>query len=96
MNCVTCQADLGSYERRKAFIALFVMGDEEIRSWWFCDACQVYSVGEYVDRFMGDEYDRVPYLVAKDIGDAEVALVATCPRNSDKWCTCDAHRRLGP
>lgn len=96
VKCGKCGSELGPVRRRKAFISVFVHGDEETRSWYFCDACRVWMIEELYDHFMGetDLSVRGPY--PQGSCEAEVALAWTCPSPADKWCECEAHRKLGP
>jgi hypothetical protein len=95
VRCGTCGADLGPIARRKAFLSIFVLGDEETRSWYFCEACRVWMIQEYLDRFLGGDSValRGPYPEAACR--EEVALVRTCPEPGNKWCECPAHQRFG-
>ncbi len=93
--CRGCSAELGPSTRRKAFISVFAQGDEETRSWYFCEPCRVWMIEEYTDRFMGGDSVRVqgPFPETACIDD--VALAKTCPDPGDKWCECPAHQQLG-
>ena len=93
--CTGCGKDLGDHTKRRAFLCISTMGDERVLSWWCCDACGVYTQEEYVDRFMGESYARIFGPFAKDVGDADVARVATCSRRTDKWCECEVHKHFG-
>lgn len=92
--CQSCQRDLGPVPRRRAFIAVFAQGDEEIRSWFFCEHCRTWTVQEFYDRFHGDVDIKLrgPFPEAACL--ADVALAQTCKDPGDKWCDCEAHRRL--
>lgn len=94
--CTGCGVELGPTPRRKAFLALLVFGDEEVRSWFFCDACQTWTIEYLEDRFLGDTTLRTAGPFPKGSCDADVALARTCPNPGDKWCECAAHQRLGP
>lgn len=89
--CVGCGAQIA---KRRAFISLFVLGDEEIRSWYFCDTCRCWTVEEYLDRFIGETNVTVRGPFPEQACAADVALVDTCPDPGSKWCACDTHRRL--
>lgn len=82
--------------QRRAFISLLVFGDEEIRSWYLCPACRVWSVEEYTDRFLGDSSAFVRGPFPEEACAADVKLVDTCPDPASKFCHCPAHQRLGP
>ena len=70
------------------------MGDEYIYSYWFCEACSVYTVESYHDQFIGA--DEVTFLppVPKVLGDRCVELVRACPCPGDKHCVCASHQAL--
>lgn len=93
--CKQCGAELGPFERRKAFIALSVMGDEEVRSWYFCEACRCWTIEFLDDKFLGDTTVSVAGPYPEGSCEADVALALTCPQPGDKWCDCAAHKRLG-
>ena len=94
--CRKCGGELGPIGRRRAFIALFVHGDEEVRSWFFCDACRCWTIEFLDDRFLGDTTVTLAGPFPAGSCEADVALALTCPDPGDKWCGCAAHRRLGP
>ncbi|MEK7466447.1 MAG: hypothetical protein AAB074_03440 [Planctomycetota bacterium] len=96
VNCRKCGADLQAVGKRRAFISVFAQGDEETMSWYFCEACRVWMIEVYYDRFMGDSEIsfRGPY--PEGTCEADVALANTCPSPGDKWCECPAHKKLGP
>ena len=93
--CGKCHAELGPVDKRRAFISVFAQGDEETLSWYFCEACRVWTIEAYFDHFMGGEHVtfRGPYPEAACA--ADVALAKTCPSPGDKWCDCAAHKKLG-
>ena len=92
--CTSCARDLGPTTRRLAFIAVFAQGDEEIRSWFFCTACRMWTVQEFYDRFHGDVDIRLRGPFPEEACAADVALAKTCADPGDKWCDCPAHRQL--
>lgn len=96
VKCWKCNAELGPVSRRRAFISVFVQGDEETRSWYFCDACRIWMVEFCYDHFMGDCDVKVTGPYPEEAWAAEVALAQTCPAPGDKWCRCPAHQRLSP
>lgn len=91
MNCVRCAKGL---PRALAGISIFVIGDEYIYSYFWCDACGAYSVEGYHDRFMGDSEVFALPAVSREEGDRAVALIRACPNPHDKWCDCASHRAL--
>jgi hypothetical protein len=99
MDSIKCRkfgAELGPVAGRRAFISVFVQGDEETRSWFFCEACRVWMVEFYYDHFMGDCDITVSGPYPEAAWEAEVALAKTCPSPGDKWCDCPAHKKLSP
>jgi len=94
--CLKCGRDFGGVEKRRGFISLFVMGDEEIQSWFFCEACQVWTVEEYLDRFLGESSISFRGPIEREAGEKQVARIRECPDPADKWCECPVHREMGP
>ena len=74
-----------------ASISGSIMGDEYIDSYYYCETCQVYTVEEYFDRFLGDGDARVRGPFTKEEGDAQVALIRQCDEPWNKKCRCPAH-----
>lgn len=91
-HCIKCRAPFAGPAR--AAISIFVMGDEYIYSYYYCDSCAHYTVEAYHDRFLGE--DEVSFLPAvdKDLGDYAVELIQACPRPGNKNCDCPSHRAL--
>ena len=76
-------------------IAAFAQGDEEVRSWFFCEACRSWTIQFRDDRFHGDVTTSLAGPYPEGSCEADVALAKTCPEPGDKWCSCPAHRQLG-
>ncbi len=95
INCSKCGRafDRKGADQPAATICGEVMGDEYIESWFFCAACGVYTQEVFHDRFLGEDSVGVHGPIAKDRGDALVALIAQCPDPMDKKCGCEAHKR---
>lgn len=95
IHCKGCNKHLGDDARRRPFLSILAQGDERTLSWWWCEACGVYTRKEYVDRFHGepDVYFYGPF--PKEVGDADLKRVAECPAQDDKWCKCETHRHFG-
>jgi len=74
-----------------ASISGSIMGDEYTDSYYFCSKCQVYTLQEHHDRFLGDDDTRVRGPISRDEGDHLVKLIRQCPRPWDKKCRCPAH-----
>ncbi len=94
VSCKGCGTELGPTRRRKAFLAAFAQGDEEVRSWFFCEACRTWTIEFVDDHFMGDTTVSLAGPFPEGSCEADVALANTCPDPGDKWCTCPAHRKL--
>ena len=94
IECSKCGNELGEGEegRPLAVISGGIMGDEYTESWYFCHACQLYTVGNYHDRFSGEDDFRVAGPVDTATGDAKVAIIRRCPKPWSKRCRCPAHR----
>lgn len=94
MRCAGCGADFGPGARARAGIAIGVMGDEYLSSYWWCEACHRSSVSASHDRFLGeDSWDVLPP-VSQEVGDRAVAPIRACPEPFDKYCDCPSHRAL--
>jgi hypothetical protein len=91
VNCVRCDQPL---QKARAGISIFVAGDEYVYSYFWCDACGVYSVEGYHDRFMGDSEVFALPAISREEGDRAVALIGACPVPHDKLCDCASHRAL--
>ena len=74
-----------------------IMGDEYTESYFFCGACQVYTVRIWRERFCGEDSIRVTGPVSKPGGDAQVDLIKRCSEPWNKKCRCAAHQEyFGP
>ncbi len=67
------------------------MGDEWTESYFFCHECEVYTLEVVHDRFLDQETSSVQGPIAKEKGDALVALIRRCPEPWNKKCRCPAH-----
>jgi hypothetical protein len=93
-HCKGCNKNFADGARGSGFLAIMAQGDERTLSWWWCEACGVYTRKEYVDRFHGDAdvYFYGPF--SKETGDADLERVAKCPSPDDKYCECETHRHF--
>lgn len=91
--CSKCGRDLGTpgEDRCVASISGGIMGDEYVESYFFCDACNVYTVEIYHDRFLGEGEVRARGPLEKGEGEAKIALIRNCETPWDKKCRCPAH-----
>ena len=96
VKCATCgrELDRRGQDPPAAMIAVEVMGDEYVFSFFFCPTCEVYTQETYHDRFLGEESVRVSGPIPKARGDALVELIRKCPDPTDKHCTCPAHQHF--
>jgi hypothetical protein len=67
------------------------MGDEWTESYFFCPDCGAYTLEIVHDRFLDQETSSVHGPMAKEKGDALVALIRRCPEPWNKRCRCPAH-----
>ena len=94
MVCAKCGKEFPAAARSRAGISIFVMGDEYIYSYWYCEECQHYTVRAYHDRFMGEDSEDTLPPMPKERGDRAVALIRACPQPFDKYCECPSHRAM--
>jgi hypothetical protein len=94
MNCSKCTNYLGEMKQREAFIAVEVMGDEYIYSYWLCKNCGHYTIEVYHDRFMGEDDCRTQGPIEPDKGHETVKLMKSCSNPGDKRCDCKAHQHF--
>ena len=94
IKCSKCGQELDGKEKanRLASISGSIMGDEYIETFYFCNACGVYTVEIYHDRFSGEDSVALRGPVAKAEGDKQVRLIRQCKEPWNKKCRCKAHR----
>ena len=94
VKCATCgrEFDRLGRDRPAAVIAVEVMGDEYIYSFFFCAACGVYTQELYHDRFCGEDSVGFSGPIPKARGDELVELILKCPDPTDKTCECPSHK----
>jgi hypothetical protein len=90
MICTGCGRSLGKAE---AAIAIFVMGDEYLYSYFAC-GCGACTVESYHDRFLGEDEVSVLGPFPREVGERAVALIRACPSPMDKLCDCRSHQAL--
>lgn len=69
------------------------MGDEYTDSYCLCQACQVYSVVTFRDRFCGEGSESLSGPLSKREGDEKVGMIRKCATPWDKSCRCEVHRQ---
>lgn len=91
VNCLQCQGELGADSREES-ISGSIMGDEYIETYYFCQACGVYTVEIYHDRFLGEDdvFFRGP--LSREEGRDKTDLIRQCSEPWNKKCRCPAHR----
>jgi hypothetical protein len=93
-NCLQCGKSLEE-EKKHGIIASIsgsIMGDEMTETFFFCAACQVYSLEICHDRFCGETSVRMSGPLTKAEGDARVEIIRACSEPWDKKCRCEAHK----
>ena len=88
----TCPQCDNPLREREASISGSVMGDEYTETYYFCGACETYTVVTSRDRFSGEESISVEGPVPKPVGDSKVHVIRRCPEPWEKKCRCEAHR----
>ena len=94
MNCANCDEYIGEIKDQIASIAMLVMGDEYIYSYFRCSACEMYTAERYYDRFMGGTDISLMLPFEKEQGEKIIALIRDCPEPNSKFCECDSHQAL--
>ena len=77
---------------RVASISAKIMGDECTDSYYWCGACEVYTVRLLREVFVGPETAHASEPIPKPEGDRRLTLIRSCPEPWDERCQCDAHR----
>jgi len=95
ITCTSCGTtlDAGPGAEPLACIAGEICGDEYVESYFFCPACDTYTVEVFMDRFLAGEGSATRGPLSRAKGDEFIALIRRCPDPSDKKCRCEAHRR---
>jgi hypothetical protein len=75
-----------------ALISGRLMGDECTDVYYWCAACEVYTIRLYREVFAGPETAHDCEPIAKDEGDRRLEIIRRCPNPGDDRCRCDAHR----
>jgi hypothetical protein len=91
MRCRQCGWPFAGKDR-VASITGSIMGDEHTDSYFLCPVCQVYTVVSWRDNFTGLETVTNSGPLAKNDGDALVALIGRCAEPWNKKCRCEAHQ----
>jgi hypothetical protein len=92
MKCIKCKKAFLKSERIVSMSGC-IMGDEHTDTFYFCPACQAYTVESCWDNFTGgDETIEVRGPLNEAQGDGRVGLISRCERPWDKKCRCVAHR----
>ncbi len=92
MECLNCKRPLAR-EECVGSISGSIMGDEHTDTFYFCRACQAYTVESCWDNFTGTESVELRGPLAAAEGGDRIALIRQCATPWDKKCRCEAHRR---
>ena len=91
VTCAKCGGELDPETTRAASMSGGIMGDEYTHCYFLCPDCDVYTVLNFHDPFLGEETVSSGGPVSRAEGDAKVELIKRCTRPWDKKCRCDAH-----
>lgn len=97
MKCVKCGADLGGLGKKVASICIRPMGDEEIRSYFLCKECDVYSVWICIEDFFTDKdtmFSAGP--IPRKKGDKIIEEIKKCSEPDIVSCQCPIHKKMKP
>jgi len=94
IRCSKCNRELGGQHKEERVVSISgsIMGDEYTDTYYYCDACGVYTLEVYHDRFLGEEDSSVQGPISKAEGEAKVELIKQCAQPWDKKCRCTAHK----
>ena len=94
VQCKQCGRELAGQGAKSsvASISGSIVGDEDIESYFFCQACGVYTVEVYHDRFLGEDEISLRGPIPKAAGDSQVELIRQCSEPWNKKCRCQAHK----
>ncbi len=88
IKCLKCGVEL---DKPIASISGGIMGDEYIDAYFHCPHCDLYTVLNIHDRFLGDTTEECSGPLTKEEGDKKIAIINRCPTTWDKKCRCPAH-----
>jgi hypothetical protein len=93
-NEVRCSRCGREFERDEqvASISGTIMGDECTDSYYWCAACDVYTVRLHRDVFVGPETARSSEPIPKEEGDRRLKLIQSCEEPWNGRCRCPGHR----
>jgi len=95
MKCKKCGGNLGGLENAAASICVRPMGDEEDRTYFLCEKCDVYTVWVCIEDFFTDEcklFAAGP--IPRKRGDEIVAKIRQCPAPGNMSCKCPVHKEM--
>jgi len=79
-------------EKPVASISGRIMGDECTDCYYWCAACEVYTVRLYRDVFCGEETSHESEPISKEEGERRLQLIRSCAEPWDGRCRCEGHR----
>jgi hypothetical protein len=77
---------------RVASISTMQLGDEYTETYYRCPACDVYTIEQYDEPFMGEGHATLDGPVPRELGDSRISVIRRCPEPWNKSCDCPAHR----
>lgn len=95
MKCKGCGANLGGLDNQVASIRVRPLGDEEIRSYFLCEKCNMYSVWVCIEDFFTDKdtfFASGP--IPREKGDQIIEKIRKCPDPDNLSCRCPIHQEM--
>jgi hypothetical protein len=89
--CSRCGREFDRKEQ-VACISGRIMGDEYTDCFYWCGACEVYTIRMCRDAFAGPETAHNSDVISKEAGDRRLKLIQSCPAPYDGRCRCASHR----
>jgi hypothetical protein len=75
-----------------AGISARIMGDECTDDYYWCAACQVYTIRLCREMFAGPDVVHDSDPIPKEEGERRLAIIRACVQPGDERCRCEAHR----
>ncbi len=91
MNCSHCGKEFEKADR-VASISGRLMGDECTDSYYWCEACGVYTLRLLREIFAGPDTESTADPLSKQEGDRRLEIIRRCPEPYNERCRCEAHK----
>ena len=91
MKCVECGKEFDQ-SGRVASITGRMMGDDCTDTYYWCEACGVYTLRLLREIFVGPETESAGNQISKEEGDRRLAIIRRCAEPWDERCRCEAHK----